>query len=131
MRQGELALILLEQWASHMMMPIWVANQDEVLIFYNEAAEALLGLPFAEAGDMPLGALPTMFNLIADDGSPLSLDVFPLTLAHRKRRPSHGRVRYQALDGVSRRVDVTAFPITWRGGQDLGAVAMFWEAHEP
>lgn len=131
MRQADISHILLRQWANHMMMPVWIADQDETLIFYNEAAEALLGIPFAEAGDMPLDELPSMFNLTADDGSPLSLDIFPLTLAHREQRPSNGRVRYRALNGITRRVDVTAFPISGIGGRDLGAVAMFWEAMGP
>lgn len=131
MPQDEVEVVILRQWASHMAMPIWIANQDERLVFYNEAAEALLGRRFDEAGEMPLGELPAMFKLTADDGSALSLGDFPLTVAHRAHRPAHLRVRYQALDGVWRRVEVTAFPIERTGGRDLGAVAIFWEAPEP
>lgn len=131
MPQDEIVRILLRQWASHMAMPVWIANQDEELVYYNEAAEVLLGRRFDEAGQMPLRELPAMFNLTTDDGVTLRLEDFPLAVAHRERSPAHLRVRYQALDGIWRRVDVTAFPIERTGGRDLGAVAVFWEAPEP
>lgn len=131
MPQHDVELILLRQWASYMAMPIWIAGGEEQLLFYNEAAELLLGRRFDEAGEMPLGELPTMFKLTAEDGSALGLDAFPLTVAHRESRPAHSRVRYQALDGTWRSVQVTAFPVEGQGGRHLGAMAIFWEAGEP
>jgi len=131
MFQDDIVRILLREWASHMAMPVWIASEDEKLVYYNEAAEVLLGRRLDEAGEMPLRELPAMFNLTADDGAPLRLEDFPLAVAHRDRRPAHLRVRYQALDGIWRRVDVAAFPIERPGGHDLGAVAIFWEVPEP
>jgi len=121
-------LILMRHCASHLAMPMFVAGSDENLLFYNEPAEALLGRRYDEAGEMPLEELPTMFQLTGEDGSPLPLDVFPLSIALRQRRPAHRRLRYRALDGVWRRVEITAFPLEGQGGRHLGAVAIFWEA---
>ncbi len=130
MPQMPIELILLRQWASYMAMPMWVAGTDENLLFYNEPAEALLGRRFDEAGEMPLGELPGMFQISREDGSPLPLEVFPLAVALRDRQPAHSPVRYMALDGVWRTVEVTAFPVEGQGGRHLGAVAIFWEAHD-
>jgi hypothetical protein len=33
-------------------------------------------------------------------------------------------------DGVWRKIEVTAFPVEGQGGRHLGAVAIFWEAHD-
>ena len=131
MAQKEIELILMRQCASYLAMPIFVAGSDENLLYYNEPAEALLGRRLEEVGEMPLEELPTMFRLTAEDGSPLPLDAFPLGIALRQRQPNHRRVRYQALDGTWRMVDVTAFPLEGQGGRYLGAVAIFWEVEDP
>ena len=74
MAQREIEIILLRQWASHMSLPIWVAGFDGNLLYYNEPAEALLGVRFDEAGVMPLAALTDVFKVEAADGSPMSMD---------------------------------------------------------
>ncbi len=127
MAQKEIELILLRQWASYMAMPIWIADSDENLLYYNEPAEVLLGRRFDEAGELRLEELPTYFRLSTEEGSPLALDAFPPAIALRERRPAHLRVRYRGLDRVWRTVEVTAFPLEGQGGRNLGAVAIFWE----
>lgn len=127
MAQKEIELILMRQCASYLAMPMFVAGSDENVLFYNESAEALLGRRFDEAGGMSLEELPTMFQLTAEDGSPLPLDAFPLAIALRQRRPAHRRLQYRALDGILRKVEVTAFPLEGQRGRHLGGVAIFWE----
>jgi PAS domain-containing protein len=127
MAQREIEIILLRQWASHMSLPIWVAGVDGNLLYYNEPAEALLGVRYDEAGEMPLAELTEVFQVEAADGSPMSMDVFPLAVALRQERPSHIRLRYSGLDGVWRDVEVTAFPFEGEGRRLLGAVAIWWE----
>ena len=127
MPQKDIELILLRQLASYLAMPIFLADSDENLLFYNEPAEVLLGRRFDEAGEMPLAELSTLFQTAAEDGSPLPPEELPLGIALRQRRPSHRRLRYRALDGVWRTVEVTAFPLQCQDGRHLGAVAIFWE----
>ena len=127
MPQQPIELILLRQWASYLAMPVIVAGSDHNVAYYNEAAEALAGLPLEEAGELPVERLSTMFQMTAEDGSPLSPDDLPLSLALQERKPSHRRLRYLALDGVWRLVDVTAFPVEGQEGRHLGAAAIFWE----
>lgn len=131
MPQKEIELILLRQWASHMAMPIWIADSDEKLLYYNEPAEALIGRGFDEAGELVLDELPAMFKATTEEGSPLGLDAFPPAIALRERRPAHRRLRYQALDGVWRTVEVTALPLEGQGGRHLGVLAIFWEVEGP
>jgi PAS domain-containing protein len=125
--QKEIELILLRQWASYMAIPIWVTGVNGELLFYNEPAEALLGRRYDEVDEMMVDELSDIFEIRADDGSPLPAEEIPLGIALGKRRPAHGRVQYRALDGIWRHIDVTAFPIEGQGGRLLGAVALFWE----
>ena len=131
MPQREIELILMRQLASYLSMPIFVLGTDEKLLYYNEAAEVLLGRRYDEAGEMPLEELSRTFQTTAEDGSPLPPDALPLGIALRQRRPAHVRFRYQALDAVWRTVEVTAFPLEGQGGRHLGAVAIFWEIDGP
>lgn len=130
MAQREIELILLRQWASHMTLPIWVTGLNGDLIYYNEPAEVLLGVRYDEAGEMPLDELSEMFQIAAEDGTPLSPDEIPLAIALRDARPSHRRLRYRGLDGTWRDVELTAFPFEGEGRRPLGAVAIWWEVHE-
>jgi hypothetical protein len=68
-----------------------------------------------------------MFKTKNPDGTPMTADELPLTVALDQRRPSHRVVHYEGLDGVNRIVEVTAVPLTAQGGRNLGAVIFFWE----
>ena len=130
MTQQPIELILLRQWASYMAMPIWIADSDENVLYYNEPAEVILGSRFDEAGEAPLEDVSETLKLTAEDGSPLPANAFPPVIALRERRPAHRLVHGVGLDGVPRSVEVTAFPIQGQGGRHLGAVAVFWEVHD-
>ena len=124
-------LILLRQWASYLHLPIFVADADGNLCYYNEPAELLLGRRYDEAGEMPLQELERIFQTTAEDGSPLPPAALPLGIALLQRRPAHRRIRIRGLDGVWRRIAITAIPLTGADDRQLGAVALFREAAEP
>lgn len=131
MSQGAIELILARQLAGYVSVPIIVVDPRGNLFFYNEAAEALLGLRFDETGEMSYREWSRLFALIAGDGTPLQPDARPLAIALQKRRPNHGRFRFRGADGVWRRLGITAFPLEGPGGPLLGAVAIFWEVPAP
>ena len=131
MPQQQVEVILMRQLASYLTMPIFIVGTDENLLFYNEAAGVLLGRRYDEVGEVPLQELATIFHTVAEDGSPLSTGDLPIAIALRERRPAHLRFKYQALDGVLRTVEATAFPLEGQGGRHLGAVAIFWEINGP
>ncbi len=131
MAQKAVELILMRQLASSLAMPIFLVDPAGQLLFYNEPAEALLGRRYDETGEMPLEEWSTIFTPTAEDGSPLPPEALPLVVALQKHRAAHRAFWIRGLDGVSRRIEATAFPLEGQGGRHLGAVAIFWEQHGP
>jgi PAS domain-containing protein len=125
--QHPVELILLKQWASYIRVPVFVVDHAGTLVFYNEPAEAILGASFDDAGEMTLDDLPAIFKTAAPDGRELAAEDLPISIALLQRRPVHMRLRLTALNGATRIIDATSFPIEGQGQRHLGAVAMFWE----
>jgi PAS domain-containing protein len=128
MSQKDIEQILFRQWAGHLAMPVFLTGADGELVYYNEPAEEFIGLRFDEAGEMPASRIARVFKTKNEDGTPMTADQLPSSVAVKERRPSHRVVRFEGLDGVSRKVEVTAIPLTGQGGRNLGAVVFFWEA---
>lgn len=126
MTQKQIEIILMRQLASYLALPIFIVDPEGNLIFYNEPAEALLGRTFDEAGEMPMTEWSTIFEQTEEDGTPLEPDELPLVKALKTRRPAFRVLRITGLDGVRRRLEVTAAPLEGQGGRLLGAVALFW-----
>jgi len=126
MPQKQIEIILMRQLASYLALPIFVVDPDGNLLFYNEPAEALLGRTFDEAGEMPMSEWSTIFKQTDERGGPLPPNELPLVQALQSRRPAQRALRITGLDGVSRRLEVTAFPLEGQGGRLLGAAALFW-----
>ena len=127
MEQKAIELILTRQLASYLATPTFIVDAAGVLVFYNEPAERILGLRFDETGEMPATEWATVFAPTDDGGGPLAPDTLPLVIAARDRRPANATFNIRGLDGVLRRIGVTAFPLIGQGNRHLGAVAVFWE----
>ncbi len=126
-RQKSLVLILAREFASQLSMPMFVADAEGNLIFFNEAAERVLGRTFAEAGELPAQEWSEAFEPSTLEGEPMALDDMPAGVAFLERRPVHGKHRIVGLDGVTRTVSVTAFPLLTQRDQPSGLVCIFWE----
>jgi PAS domain-containing protein len=127
MPQQAIEVILIRQLASYLAMPIFLVDPAGDLLFYNKPAEALLGHRYAETGEMPLVEWAQIFQPTSEDGSPLPPEALPLVIAIRQQRAAHLVFQICGLDGVLRKIEVTAFPLEGQGGRCLGAVAIFWE----
>ena len=127
MAQKSVELILARQLASYLALPIFIVDPDGTLVFYNEPAERVLGLRFEETGEMPPTEWATRFTPTDDADLPIPPEALPLSIALARRQPAHARLWLRGLDEVSRRLDVTAFPLIGVAGRTLGAVAIFWE----
>ena len=127
MAQKPVEIILMRQLASYLAMPIFVVDPAGRLLYYNEAAELLLGRRYEDTGEMPLEEWSAIFTPTAEDGSLLPPEALPLVIALEKHQAAHRAFWIRGLDGVRRRIEVTAFPLEGQGRRRLGAVAIFWE----
>jgi PAS domain-containing protein len=126
-RQKHLALIIARELASQLATATFIADADGQLVFYNEAAEDILGRTFAEAGSMPATEWSSLFRIEDLDGAPLPLDELPGGIALAERRPAHRRIRVAGLNGGRRLISVTAIPLFSHPTELVGMVAFFWE----
>jgi FOG: PAS/PAC domain len=120
-------LLLLRQVASYLAMPMFVVDAAGDLDYYNEPAEELLGRRYEETGQMPLAVWGLIFTPTDSRGQPLPPEELPLALAVRQRRATQGSFWIRGLDGVTRRLVITAIPLSGPDGEALGAMAIFWE----
>ena len=105
----------------------FLVDEAGTLLFYNEAAAELLGMPFEEAGEMAPDAWGGRFRPRKPGGRELTVEELPLTIALRAGEPGHARMEITAADGEDRQIAVSAVPIRGQGGQH-GAFAIFWPA---
>lgn len=128
MFQQEIEVILARHLAECLAMPVFIVNSEGDLIFYNEPAEEILGLDYAETGTMPASEWSTVFQPVEQDGRSIPPEELPLMIALSKRHPAHKLFWIQGRDGVSHQIEVTAFPLIGQADRFLGAIALFWES---
>src|SRR5215510_11758707 len=109
--QKHLALIIARELASQLATATFIADADGALVFYNEAAEEILGKTFAEAGTMPAEGWTSQFLLEEPDGTPIPLELMPAGIALTERRPANDNVWMTGLDGQRRFLCVTVVPL--------------------
>jgi PAS domain-containing protein len=126
--QKAVEVILTRQLASYLATPVFVVDPEGNLLYYNEPAESLLGHRYEESGELTADVWSTVWEARTDDGKPLPPEELPLMMALTNRQPAHRHMYITGLDGISRHIEVTAFPLEGQGGRHLGAVAIFWEA---
>ncbi len=127
MAQLEMELILARQLASHLAIPLLLVDANGDTLFFNDAAEHLLGLRFDEIEVMSLEDRARTFSFKDERGRPIPIDSLPLAIALRERRPCHATLRALGLDGIPRLIESTAFPLEGSRGHLIGGIAMFWE----
>jgi PAS domain-containing protein len=105
----------------------FLVDEGGTLLFYNEAAGGLLGMPYEDAGEMPPEDWGSRFRPRKPGGQPLAVDELPLTIALRDGEPGHAHMEITGADGAEHRIAVSAIPIRGQSGQH-GAFAIFWPA---
>jgi PAS domain-containing protein len=122
-----LVLILARDLASRLATPAFLVDAEGTLVYFNEAAEAVLGRTFAEAGEMPAQEWANAFSPTDEGGAPIPLEGLPLGIALAKHIPSHRRLSIRGADDVVRTLSITALPLTTHLDELDGAIALFWE----
>ena len=128
--QKHLVLILAREFAANLATPMALTNHEGTLVFFNEAAEPIVGRTFAEAGEMPFDEWTASAAARTLEGERLSPERYATWIALHERRPAHEQVLVSALDGTERQIELTAFPLFAHGDEFLGIVIIFWPLEE-
>ena len=125
-RPKDLVLIDARAFAERLATAALITDGWGKLVYYNEAAEVLLGRSFAENGEMPANEWHALLTIRRVDGSPMPLEEMPGGMALFEHRPSHGKLRFTGLDHVERTIEATGFPIFTGDSEPAGVMALFW-----
>lgn len=125
MAQRPLSLILARNLLASISTPGFLVDGTGVLVFYNEAAGALLGAQFEQTGKMTAEEWGRMFGPFDDTGEPIPWDRLPLTRDLQADRPSHSTFRIRARGGAEHEIEMSALPLV-TGEGFTGALAIFW-----
>ncbi|MGH3142834.1 MAG: PAS domain-containing protein, partial [Gaiellales bacterium] len=124
--QKSLTLILARGFASNLSMPMSVHDPTGRVVFYNESAETVFGLKFAETGELTAAEWTAHVSPEEADGTPIPLEELPVGVALTERRPAHREVHFTDPDDARYPLEVTAFPLMGREEELHGAVRLFW-----
>jgi PAS domain-containing protein len=131
MAQQQVEVILARHLAENLALPIFIVDPKGNLIFFNEPAEAVLGLRFGDTGLLPASEWSTMFEPVDQDGKPIAPKDLPLMIAMMHGHPAHRGFLIKDLGKKLRQIELTAFPLIGQSGHISAAVAIFWEVpHE-
>jgi PAS domain-containing protein len=126
-RYKHLVLILARELASNLATPAGIVDDHGMLVFYNEAAEAVVGPPFSEVGEVPMDEWTAGFNpRVLGSEEPLPAEQRPARIALDQRRASHERYLATSADGVDREIAVTALPLYAHADEFVGIMVIFW-----
>lgn len=131
MAQQQVEVILARHLAENLALPIFIVDPQGNLIFFNEPAEAVLGLRFGDTGLLPASEWSIMFEPVDQDGKPVAPEQLPLMIAMMHGHPAHKGFWIRGVDKKLRQIELTAFPVIGQSGRLTAAVAIFWEVpHE-
>ena len=129
-RQRHLVLILARSFAAQLATAAFLVDAEGTVIYFNEAAERLLGQRFIEGAGMAPEQWTTRYRPRDSEGNPVPPESVPLAATMLKRESTHGILTILGGDGVDRRIEVAAFPLFARTADFVGAMALFWEQPE-
>jgi PAS domain-containing protein len=124
--QKPLELILARNLLTSISTPAFLVDESAALVFYNEAAGALLGRSFEDAGRMTPEEWTSTYGPFGPDGEPVELDDLPTTRAVRDGRPAHAVFTIRSANGGEREIESSAFPIIASEEGSSGAMIFFW-----
>ena len=127
--QRPLELILARNLLSAISTPAVLVNHQGDVLFYNEAAGAMLGRRFEDSGRLTAQEWTSAFGPLDDEGRPIPVEHQPLTQELRANRAAHSPHRIRSVTGAEHLVHVSGVPIMG-SGDFHGAMLFFWPAEE-
>lgn len=128
--QQPLEMILARNLLTNVSTPALLVDSDTSLLFFNEAAAAVLGRAFEDVGRMSAEEWSTAFGPIDSAGNPLGVDRMSATEAIRAARPAHGEFQVRRPGGETIPVEASTFPVVGPSRAASGAMILFWSLDE-
>jgi PAS domain-containing protein len=125
-RQKSIVLILSRELSSKLATAAFVTDEHGELVYFNEAAEELLGRPFSETAALAPDEWGDLFSVQSLEGTPVPFEEMPAGIARAERRPAHGELCITGGDGVRHRIAVTALPLFAHADELVGILSVFW-----
>jgi PAS domain-containing protein len=122
--QQPLDLILARNLMSVLETPSFLVDNEGQMVFFNEAAGAMLGKSFEEIGRLSRDEWNAIGPVDAE-GHPVHSEKMPLAVALREGRPAHGRFHICTDANSIVEVETSAVPLV-SGGDFHGALVVFW-----
>jgi len=123
--QRPLELILARNLLTSIATPAFLVSSEGAMLFYNEGAGALLGVPFEETGRMDPDTWISSFGPFDGDGKPVPMEQLDLTAALREGRPAHSNFTIRSTNGDLHEIAASGMPIVGDSGAS-GAIIFFW-----
>ena len=124
--QRPLELILARNLLTSISTAAFLVDDEAAIVFYNEAAAALLGRSFEDVGRMSAEEWTSTFGPLDRNGKPLEVDQLAITEAIRGGRPAHGDFRIRTANNEETPIEASAFPIVASDSGSSGAMILFW-----
>ncbi len=128
-QQKPLELIIARNLLSSIITPALLVGEEGQLLFFNEAAAAMLGRRFEDTGMLTSSQWTGEFGPFGPDNLPIPYDEIPATVAVRHQRAFHGTFRICVAGTHYTDVEASTIPIVGPGGSS-GAVVIFWPVSE-
>lgn len=129
-KQPDLVLIVARSFATKIATPTLIADARGDLVFFNDAAAAVIGRSYVDVGKLPASRWQELFQPRTMDEEPLTVEQTPGGIALLEGRPVHDSFAFRGLDGREREITVTAFPLLSHPDEVVGVMAIFWELPE-
>ncbi len=126
-KQPDLVLIVARSFATKLATPTSIADARGDLVFFNDAAAAVIGRSYVDVGKLPASRWQELFQPRTMDEEPLTVEQTPGGIALLERRPVHDSFAFNGLDGREREITVTAFPLFSHPDEVVGVMSIFWE----
>ena len=123
-------LILMRQLAGYLSTPVILTDRQDDVLFFNEAAEAILGRRFDETERMSFEEFYGEIQPAEEDGTPRKLEDTGMYIARTTGHPVHRRTLFLGLEAESGVMEVTSVPVMGSEDSVLGVAVFFWARKE-
>ena len=124
--QRNLILILARAFAAQLATAVYLLDAEGTIIYYNEAAERLIGRPFIEGAGAKAEEWMGRGRPLDEEGREVPMESLPLGTTMLKREPAHGVVMFRTADGEYRAIENVTFPLFAHTEDFVGVIALAW-----